>query len=83
LAALLAEVDDLRSEVSHLKSSLAEMENMADQDLLTTLLNRRAFVRELRRVATFAQRYGSKASLVYFDLDGFKALNDRFGHAAL
>lgn len=83
MAALLAEVDDLRSEVSHLKSSLAEMENMADQDLLTTLLNRRAFVRELRRVATFAQRYGSKASLVYFDLDGFKALNDRFGHAAL
>jgi GGDEF domain-containing protein len=83
LAALLAEVNDLRSEVSHLKSSLAEMENMADQDLLTPLLNRRAFVRELRRVATFAQRYGSKASLVYFDLDGFKALNDRFGHAAL
>jgi len=83
LAALLAEVNDLRSEVSHLKSSLAEMENIADQDLLKPLLNRRAFVRELRRVATFAQRYGSKASLVYFDLDGFKALNDRFGYAAL
>jgi len=82
-AAFLAEVDDLRSEVGRLKSSLAEIENMADQDVLTPLLNRRAFVRELRRFATFAQSYGSKAGLVYFDLDGFKAVNDRFGRAAL
>ena len=82
LTALLAEVDVLRGEVTRLKARLAEMEDIADQDVLTPLLNRRAFVRELRRVATFAQRYGSKASLVYFDLDGFKAVNDRFGHAA-
>ena len=82
LTALLAEVDDLRTEVSRLKTRLGEMEGLADRDVLTPLLNRRAFVRELRRVATFAQRYGSKASLVYFDLDGFKAVNDRFGHAA-
>jgi diguanylate cyclase (GGDEF)-like protein len=82
LTTLLAEVDDLRAEVSRLKGRLAEMEGLADRDVLTPVLNRRAFVRELRRVATFAQRYGSKASLVYFDLDGFKAVNDRFGHAA-
>lgn len=79
---LLAEVDDLRTEVGRLKSRLTEMEGLADRDVLTPALNRRAFVRELRRVATFAQRYGSKASLVYFDLDGFKSVNDRFGHAA-
>ena len=82
LTALLAEVDDLRAEVGRLKDRLAEIETLADRDVLTPLLNRRAFVRELRRVATFAQRYGSKASLVYFDLDGFKSVNDRFGHAA-
>ena len=50
--------------------------------MLTPLLNRRAFVRELRRVLAFIQRYGGPASLVYFDLDGLKAVNDRFGHAA-
>ena len=55
---------------------------VADRDSLTPLLNRRAFVRELARARTFAERYGAAASLVYFDLDGFKAINDRYGHAA-
>lgn len=82
LTSLLAEIDDLRDEVGRLKGRLTDMEGLADRDVLVPLLNRRAFMRELRRVATFAQRYGSKASLVYFDLDGFKAVNDRFGHAA-
>ena len=82
LATLLTEVDDLRGEVSRLKAKLREVEGLADRDPLTPLLNRRAFVRELGRIRTFAQRYGSPASLVYFDLDGFKAVNDRYGHAA-
>jgi diguanylate cyclase (GGDEF)-like protein len=50
--------------------------------VLAPVLNRRAFLREIKRVAAFAQRYGSPASLVFFDLDGFKVVNDRFGHAA-
>jgi diguanylate cyclase (GGDEF)-like protein len=79
---LLSEVDDLRGEVARLKARLSEVEGLADQDALTPLYNRRAFLRELRRVATFARRYGSPASLVYFDLDGFKSVNDRYGHAA-
>lgn len=79
---LLGEIDDLRGEVGRLKARLAEAEGLADRDALTPLLNRRAFVRELSRVRTFAQRYGSPASLVFFDLDGFKQVNDRFGHAA-
>ena len=82
LTTLLSEIDELRGEVSRLKSKLTEVEGLADRDALTPLLNRRAFVRELGRIRTFAQRYGSPASLVYFDLDGFKAVNDRYGHAA-
>jgi diguanylate cyclase (GGDEF)-like protein len=39
-------------------------------------------MRELGRIRTFSQRYGVAASLVYFDLDGLKTINDRFGHAA-
>ncbi|MFZ5668844.1 MAG: GGDEF domain-containing protein [Pseudomonadota bacterium] len=79
---LLTEIDDLRGEVGRLKGRLAEVEALADRDVLTPLLNRRAFVRELHRIGAFAARYGSPASLVYFDLDGFKSVNDRFGHAA-
>lgn len=79
---LLTEVDDLRGEVSRLKARLAEVETLADRDVLTPLLNRRAFVRELHRIAAFSARYGSPASLVYLDLDDFKSVNDRFGHAA-
>jgi diguanylate cyclase (GGDEF)-like protein len=82
LTTLLSEIEELRVEVGRLKARLNEAEDLADRDPLTPLLNRRAFLRELRRVLTFAQRYGGPASLVYFDLDGFKAVNDRLGHAA-
>ena len=82
LTSLLSEIDELRHEVGRLKAHLTEAEGLADRDPLTPLLNRRAFLRELRRVSAFAQRYDSPASLIYFDLDGFKAVNDRFGHAA-
>jgi diguanylate cyclase (GGDEF)-like protein len=82
LVTLLTEIDDLRGEVGRLKARLAEAETLADRDALTPLLNRRAFLRELSRVAAFAERYGSSASVVYFDLDGFKGVNDRYGHAA-
>ena len=82
LATLLTEIDELRREVGLLKGRLNEAEDLADRDGLTPVLNRRAFVRELQRVITFAQRFDTPSSLVYFDLDGFKAVNDRFGHAA-
>jgi len=82
LSTLLSEIEELRVEVGRLKARLNEAEDLADQDSLTPLLNRRAFLRELHRVLTFSQRYGGPASLIYFDLDGFKSVNDRLGHAA-
>jgi diguanylate cyclase (GGDEF)-like protein len=79
---LSGEIDDLRGEVGRLKARLAEVEGLADQDALTHVLNRRAFMRELNRVRASVDRYGGAAALVYIDLDGFKRINDRYGHAA-
>jgi diguanylate cyclase (GGDEF)-like protein len=82
IAMLVVELEDLRNEVRRLKAQLAEAEAAADADPLTGVKNRRAFVRELRRVSAFVQRYGAPASVVYIDLDDLKGMNDRLGHAA-
>ena len=82
MVTLLTEVEELRGEVARLKARLEEAESLADMDVLTPALNRRALLRELHRVSAFCRRYGSPASLAFFDLDGFKSVNDRFGHAA-
>jgi diguanylate cyclase (GGDEF)-like protein len=76
------EVEALRQEVQSLRARLAAAEAMADADGLTPVLNRRAFVRELTRAIAYLSRYGGCACLLYFDLDGFKRVNDRWGHAA-
>jgi len=78
---LMGEVESLRRELQQTKARLGDVEKAADQDHLLPLLNRRAFVRELTRYITFSDRYGTPASLIYFDLDGFKTINDTHGHA--
>jgi diguanylate cyclase (GGDEF)-like protein len=77
---LMGEVDTLRQELQRTRDRLEDVEKTADQDHLLPLLNRRAFVRELTRYISFAGRYGTASSLVYFDLDGFKLVNDTHGH---
>ena len=79
---LMVEVDRLRQELERTQARLASTETVADQDGLLPVLNRRAFVREMSRIMSFGDRYNLSASLIYFDLDGFKAVNDSFGHAA-
>jgi diguanylate cyclase (GGDEF)-like protein len=59
-----------------------ELRFLADHDPLTRLLNRRAFVERLDGEVARATRYGRSFGLVVCDLDGFKQLNDRYGHAA-
>jgi diguanylate cyclase (GGDEF)-like protein len=82
IAALMGEVARLKREVEITRRQLVDAERAANQDTLLPILNRRAFVRELARFAAFAERYGTPASLLYFDLDGFKSVNDAHGHAA-
>jgi diguanylate cyclase (GGDEF)-like protein/PAS domain S-box-containing protein len=53
---------------------------LADEDPLTGLHNRRRFERELAQHVRRARRYGEDAVLLMIDVDGFKQINDRFGH---
>jgi diguanylate cyclase (GGDEF)-like protein len=61
---------------------LGELRFLADHDPLTRLLNRRAFVNRLDGEVARATRYGRSFGLIIADLDDFKQLNDRYGHAA-
>ena len=79
---LMAEVDSLRRELQMSQKRIENLEKLADTDSLTPVPNRRAFVRELSRMMSFAERYNAPASVVFFDLDGLKQINDTHGHAA-
>jgi hypothetical protein len=79
---LAAEVARLEAELAAMRARVAELETHAERDPLTDVMNRRGFERELRRADAYVRRYGGNAALVYLDLDGFKPVNDRHGHAA-
>lgn len=55
---------------------------LARHDPLTGLLNRAAFDARLNEEFLRARRHGRQLALVMFDVDGFKAVNDRLGHQA-
>jgi diguanylate cyclase (GGDEF)-like protein len=59
-----------------------EARQLADLDALTGLHNRRYFHETLAREVARAHRYQRNLALVIFDLDDFKAINDRIGHLA-
>jgi diguanylate cyclase (GGDEF)-like protein len=81
-ARLLAEVERLAAELEASRVCISDLESRIDVDPLTETLNRRGFERELKRSLAYVKRYGANATLIYLDLDEFKPVNDRHGHAA-
>jgi diguanylate cyclase (GGDEF)-like protein len=81
-AALMQEVAQLRRQLDDAHSRIAYLEKLVDEDPLMPVVNRRAFVRELTRMMAFSQRYGVASSIIYFDVNSMKQVNDAFGHAA-
>ncbi|MBO6782185.1 MAG: GGDEF domain-containing protein [Alphaproteobacteria bacterium] len=79
---LMKEVQRMREELSQARNRINYLEKLADEDTLVPVANRRAFVREMSRMMAYAERYGAETSVLYFDIDGFKDINDGHGHAA-
>lgn len=72
----------LELEVKRRKRVEAKLRDMVTQDILTGILNRRAFLHMLNKETRRARRHGHPLSLVIMDLDHFKSINDQWGHLA-
>lgn len=70
----------LFSDITASKTHQRELERIAHFDALTNLPNRVLFADRLRQAMAQEQRRGQQLAVVYIDLDGFKAINDRHGH---
>jgi diguanylate cyclase (GGDEF)-like protein len=81
-ARLAAEVERLSAELAASRLRIGELESRIDIDPLTQTFNRRGFERALARSLAYLKRYQAAAALVFVDLDEFKSVNDRHGHAA-
>ncbi|WP_233804429.1 sensor domain-containing diguanylate cyclase [Paraburkholderia sp. HP33-1] len=62
------------------EEAVAKLQEYANRDGLTGIANRRFFEARLRDEFTRWQRYGGDMSMLLFDLDHFKKINDQFGH---
>jgi len=91
-AASISPIIDADDEISHFvavkenvtdkKMLLEQLEHMANFDILTGLSNRRMFLDRLEQSVEIARRNEQRFALMYLDLDGFKQINDGYGHEA-
>ncbi|SFN56938.1 PAS domain S-box-containing protein/diguanylate cyclase (GGDEF) domain-containing protein [Formivibrio citricus] len=72
----------LFADITEIKQYQLRLEHLAHFDVLTGLPNRMLLADRLRHAIAEGQRNGKTVAVVYLDLDGFKEVNDRYGHEA-
>jgi two-component system, cell cycle response regulator len=81
LAVLAAIYGLIHAFINHLEITNAKLLQLSSEDYLTHISNRRAFLAALEQMLKEANRYKSELSVLMLDLDHFKQVNDRHGHA--
>lgn len=72
----------LLDDVTERHAAQARVVELAERDPLTGLYNGRRFGLELERLVVDAARRGTQVGVMLFDLDGFRRVNERYGHQA-
>jgi diguanylate cyclase (GGDEF)-like protein len=67
--------------IARLKQIILLQTELATTDPLTRIANRLAFIKFAEHELNKARRFGYPVSIIYFDLDNFKSINDRYGHS--
>ncbi|MFP4572805.1 MAG: diguanylate cyclase [Desulfobacterales bacterium] len=70
------------TDISHMKEMERRLQQMARTDDLTGLFNRRYFMESVKKELVRSERYKIPVSMIMFDIDHFKSINDRYGHTA-
>jgi diguanylate cyclase (GGDEF)-like protein len=77
-----SEVGILSKKIEHLEQELARAREESKEDFLTKLFNKRALEEFMNIKEAEFERYEKNFTVVFFDLDHFKAVNDTYGHDA-
>jgi diguanylate cyclase (GGDEF)-like protein len=75
-----SKTEDLRQALQEANEANEMISHMADHDALCELLNRRCFTKVLANWLRYSHRYERPGALLFIDLDGFKEINDAYGH---
>jgi len=76
------EIKKLKEKIRFLESKVKKLEQEVKTDFLTNIANKKALEEELRKQESAYKRYGINYSVVFFDIDHFKNINDTYGHDA-
>ena len=77
-----SKLDKANAKVAEQRQELEQLQSAVSVDFLTEIPNRRALDDRMKEAMSLAKRHGTIFSLVLFDIDRFKAINDTHGHAA-
>jgi len=77
-----SEVENLKKRIEILEKQLQELKKEAKTDDLTNMLNKKALNDELKKQEEYFRRFNRNYSVVFFDIDHFKNVNDTYGHDA-